>query len=320
MIQIVFSDIHANYLALETLTRVLEARWGEHNKYWFLGDVFGYGPEPVESWEWVRRHCRGRWALGNHDAWLLEETRLDFNRVAEKSIKHHKSVLEHEGILDEVQEYIRELWEQQINPEVSEEAIDTGLPFFEGEDTLWLFAHGVPYPARERYIGYLYPWADIFIKATVERLERLRKARSLERVVLFVGHTHFPMVLRFDGAQLHFESVRYDQWINLDGGKVWLINPGSVGQPRDGDPRAAYGLFDPERKRVLLGRCAYSVERLKGRYINNAFDEKLAETLIHRLLHPQGGDKFERYQQYYCRPQWDLKFVYQENGAEFEVS
>jgi putative phosphoesterase len=120
--------------------------------------------------------------------------------------------------------------------------------YLEFNGTRWILCHGSPWAVEE----YVYPNYNHF-----------ERFNGLEVDVIVMGHTHVPMTRQM--------------------GKVLLINPGSCGQPRDGNPSAAYALVDTETHRVEIRRIAYDVEPIRHRILVEGFNPKLAKFLCRRM-------------------------------------
>lgn len=211
----IISDVHGNYVALRT---VLE-QMGDVDALWCLGDLVGYGPQPNECIEAVRGKphlC----VAGNHDWGMLgREDAEMFNREA-------RSVLEwtREALTPENLKFIEEL-------PVRVRALGARVSF----------VHASPRDPMWEYLLDLFDAAECF---------PLFKSRYL-----FVGHTHVPLIFRDVGGVVKAivpepdEAIRvnltpYEEGAEEPGVSRMIINPGSVGQPRDGDPRASYMVLE----------------------------------------------------------------------------
>ena len=204
---------------LEALQAVLEDldREGVERTV-FLGDAVGYGANPNECLG-VLRHRMERMVAGNHDWGAVGRTDIsDFNEAAAAAIR----------------------WTgRQLFPEHRTFLTELPLTHFEREIFL---VHGSPYEPEE--------WHYIFTPS-----EAAMGFRALVGALAFVGHSHFPMVLTQDEKN-RIRGLRVSE-VTLDPERRYIINVGSVGQPRDGDPRAAYGLFDDVSRRYRLKRLPY---------------------------------------------------------------
>jgi predicted phosphodiesterase len=218
---LVISDIHANLAALEAVLKDAE---GRYEFVWCLGDLVGYGPDPNACIERLRKLpliC----IAGNHDWAVLGKLDLDdFNTDARRSC----------------------LWTRR---ELSEENRDylASLPvsWVEGEFTL---VHGSPRHPTWEYI--LYP------AIAVPNFSHFSTQYCL------VGHTHNPVIFHLfpEGSEYSCEALlpSLNGPVSLGEDRL-IINPGSVGQPRDGDARASYTILDTEELTVEFRRVFYPV-------------------------------------------------------------
>jgi diadenosine tetraphosphatase ApaH/serine/threonine PP2A family protein phosphatase len=241
------SDIHGNQEALLAVLDDIDARGIEDVVC--LGDIVGYGPEPQECIALVREKCRIT-TMGNHDYALLTVP-YGFNPVAAQAIRCHKSQLEggclhHERCTGHL-EFLK------------------ARPHRREEDGL-LYVHASP---RDPITEYVLS-SDVEYGPT----EKIIKIMEMLEGACFVGHSHRPGVVTSD-----FKWLRPAEAQGLDVSKdKFIVNEGSVGQPRDGDPRACYVELDdgkiyfhrveyPFRKtmqKILDGGCLHSfcAERL----------------------------------------------------------
>ncbi len=235
----IYSDIHGN---LEALQRVLESmkRLGVEKKV-CLGDIVGYGPFPNECVELVKNNSDFV-ILGNHDSVAIGRESADNwnNYNAQKAIEWTAKVLTTESV-----EFFK------------------GLPYMASESPL-LFVHASPWsPADWRYVTSLDDAVDAFSFFT-------------ERIC-FIGHTHWPIIVITEGEQNFrvsetlFHTLLPEQRI--------LVNDGSVGQPRDRNPLAAWCLCDTEKMTVEIIRVAYDINKTQEAMRKLGF----AEFLINRL-------------------------------------
>jgi len=216
----VFSDVHANMEAFEAV--LADAGRRSPDAYVCLGDIVGYGPDPNEC---VAR-VRGLGAIaiaGNHDraAAGLFETAA-FSPLARAAIEWTARVLtaEHRAFLAALPERL--------------------------ESPAFLGVHGSPRDPVEEYILTLPQALAIF-------------AESEFRVCL-VGHTHIPgLFVRSRDGHVYAPDLAPDALVRLAAASRYIVNAGSVGQPRDGDPRAAYLMYDGGGRGVTLHRVEYAV-------------------------------------------------------------
>ncbi|MFZ9880535.1 MAG: metallophosphoesterase family protein [Phycisphaerales bacterium] len=252
----VVSDIHANRVAFEAVLRNIDRR--RVDGVLCLGDIVGYGPEPSECIALVRRHCRVS-VRGNHEDALLEPAALaGFNGVARTAIAYQRRVVSADDMT-----FLR------------------ALPAsFTIERTLHA-VHDSPVPS-ERTGGYLRSTADAAIAF-----------RGVEEPICLVGHTHVPRFFLTSaggsGEAVHDAQVSLfapdiasdgfcDAFELVEGDRV-IVNPGSVGQPRDGDARASYAVLDLARGLVEYHRVAYDIDEAARRTQAAGLPSHLAERL-----------------------------------------
>ncbi|MBK9169785.1 MAG: metallophosphoesterase family protein [Bryobacterales bacterium] len=236
---LVLSDIHGNW---EALAAVLAASEGAHDSVVCLGDVVGYGADPNRCVEWTREHASPV-VRGNHDRASAGEGDLSwFNEIAAHAILWTRNALAPENAL-----WLRD------------------LPRGPAACGGFQIAHGSPLDED----GYLVHIADA--EATFP---------YLETPLVFFGHTHLQGW--FLWARLRSSPFRRPPGefvLDLRPGDSYLINPGSVGQPRDGDPRAAYAIYDDAARTVAFHRAAYDLASAQARIREAGLPEMLAARL-----------------------------------------
>ena len=212
----VISDIHSNLEALTAVLADIEQRGA--TQIVCLGDVIGYGPNPRECLDLIREKCRVCIA-GNHDHAVLYEP-TNFNTAAERAAYWTRQVLESEP--DVKKRNAR--WE-----------FLGGLPVRAAEYDL-LYVHASP---RRPVNEYLFP-EDVFTnpQKVIANFERL------DARLCFIGHTHQPGVFLDDPYFDPPHELPDSPYFVLDDERA-IVNVGSVGQPRDRDPRASYVLVHP---------------------------------------------------------------------------
>ena len=236
----VLGDLHANLTALEAVLTALEAE--DVDALLSVGDVVGYGAAPREVIG-LLREVGATAVKGNHDAAVTGE--LDprwFNPFARAAVDWTRATLTSEELT----------WLEN-------------LPLVAHLEHCAV-AHGTPVqPERFDYVQCTED-ADPSLDGLAER-------------VCFVGHTHVPVtILRLSDAPDR-TSYTVDAAVDLSEAAVALVNVGSVGQPRDEDPRAAFGLFDSEAGRFELRRVEYDVERESARIRAAGLPDVLADRL-----------------------------------------
>lgn len=238
---LIISDIHANLVAFEA---VLDDAGEDYDFVWCLGDVVGYGPNPNECVE-LLRSMPHLCIAGNHDWAALG--RLDistFNADARRVVTWTREQLSRQSLA-----YL--------------DALPT--TFVLGDYTL---AHGSP---REPIWEYI---LDPLIAAL--------NFPHFETPYCLVGHTHLPVIFRQISERGDCESMLpdYDSPHQMNGGRE-IINPGSVGQPRDSNPLASYSLLDVESGSWEHRRVEYDVSEVQVRMRKHDMPERLVVRLEH---------------------------------------
>lgn len=236
---LVISDIHANLTALEAVL----ADAGPVDATWCLGDVVGYGPDPNEVVERIRQIPNLTCLLGNHDVAVLGQMDYAvFNTEARRSLIWQKKALSPENAT-----FLENLpQETQIRENVS-------------------LAHGSPRDPVWEYI----------LNTLVARLN----FEAFQTPYCFVGHSHIQCMFRLDVERdrVSLDILRPNEIYPLQPRAI--LNPGSVGQPRDRDPRASYAIFDTEAETWEPRRVAYDIEAVQKRIRAAALPEKHAMRL-----------------------------------------
>jgi predicted phosphodiesterase len=212
------------------------------DEVWALGDIVGYGPQPNEVIRSLQA-MGARSVLGNHDGAAIGTVDpRDFNPEAARAIAWTREVID-----DNSRAYLATL------PEVRCDGDLTAV-------------HGSPRDPVWEYI--------MSASVAAENL-----ASFDTRLCLF-GHTHLPIVFRAVDGEVETVRAAPNEPIPLDGERC-LINPGSVGQPRDGNPASSYMLLDPESRSVEFRRVAYEVERTQRLIQAADLPPRLAERLAY---------------------------------------
>ena len=255
----IISDIHSNMAALNAVIADLTAQ--QVQAVYCLGDVVGYGPEPIEAMKTVIAICaNGKIICGNHDHAVIHEP-IGFNAEARNAA----------------------LWTNQV--------IRAGFAgLFSGKRRRWnwlrdlptsfteedcLFVHASPRQHLEEYILEEHTKGRSFMGEDPQQL--LEENFALVPHTCFIGHTHRPGVITGDDYVWH-SLPQLDYHWTIDSRKT-IINVGSVGQPRDGDPRSCYVIFDGNE--VVWRRVEYDVERTKKLiYDNPMLGNHLGDRLV----------------------------------------
>ncbi len=240
---LVLTDIHANLEALDTC--VADARLRGFDETLVLGDLVGYGGDPNAVVERVQALTPKAIVRGNHDkvACGLEQAE-GFNAVAKSAAKWTLEIL-----TPAHREWLAALPEGPIDV-----------------DDVIQICHGSPFD-EDAYI--------------FDDLDAVRALKVANRPLCLFGHTHYPVT--FELSADSFDSVGSaaapEMRVQLKPGCKYLVNPGSVGQPRDGDPRAAYAIVDTTEHRVELYRIRYAVEDAQMKVVKAGLPEVLAQRL-----------------------------------------
>lgn len=236
------SDVHANLPALEAV--LAAARAAEVEETWCLGDVVGYGVEPDACADLLREGCEVC-LVGNHDLAVLGALDVrDFSEAAAVAVEWTREAVS-EGTL----EFLGEL-----NP--AEERAGLGLFHASPRDPVWEYVL-----SGEQ--------ADAGMDAHPERIG-------------LIGHSHvalfFTRPLAGEGGEPRGAQASDGALLDLGRGE-WLLNPGSVGQPRDGDPRAAWLELDTEAATARFHRVEYEIDRAAGPIAEAGLPRRLADRL-----------------------------------------
>ncbi len=233
------ADIHSNLAAFEAVLADIKAN-GEVAAIWCLGDIVGYGPDPVECIRLLRKHPNSCVA-GNHDwAAIGRLDTSDFNPAARAAVQ----------------------WTgQQLGKEEKEYLLS--LPISLQKDNFTL-VHGSP---REPIWEYL-----LFAEDAKDNLPFLQTRCCL------VGHSHTPFVFACNDDECHVIRLTENNPLDLKelGEYHLFINPGGVGQPRDGDPRASYILYDEQAQTICPHRVEYDIEATQNKMLQYKLPESLA--------------------------------------------
>jgi diadenosine tetraphosphatase ApaH/serine/threonine PP2A family protein phosphatase len=240
---LVLSDIHANVTALDA---VLEAA-GAVDAVWQLGDVVGYGPDPDEVVARLRT-IGATGVRGNHDAAALGDLGTEwFNTYARAAIDWTRRT-----IAPETRDWLAGL------PERRDEG-DLGLCHGSFRDPIWEYIHD---------------------PGIAEASLRILAAEDLAAGLF--GHTHLPAIHRAEDGRVAGAVPPEGATLTLDERRV-LLNPGSVGQPRDRIPTASFMLVDTERREATWQRAAYDIPTVQARMRRAGLPEPLALRLEHGL-------------------------------------
>ena len=240
---LVLSDLHAN---AEALTAVLARVRGSYGALLVLGDFVGYGADPNSVIDRIRRvRRRKHFVRGNHDrvAAGLDAGGM-FNPVALSAARWTTETLTPEN-----RDFLRAL-------PVGPLEVDGGF----------VICHGSPLDED----AYIFSDSDA-----------AWNFRSFGADLCFFGHSHIPSVFTLEPDGIRVDVVRGERiaW-KLEPGRRYLVNPGSVGQPRDRNIAAAYALYDADRGEIVFERVAYDVAAARQKILRAGLPGALGDRLL----------------------------------------
>lgn len=239
---LVLSDLHSNWQALEA---VIGAAAGHYDRALCCGDLVGYGADPNAVVDWVRANC-AEVIRGNHDrAWTAAEDLEWFNPVA-----RHAALWTGRALTPDNAAYVTSLAKGPLT--VDGFQLTHGTPYDEDE---YMMSSG------EAALAFEY----------------------LETTLAFFGHTHLQGGFIWNHGRVETIAPLWQGHclgaMRVEGDCGYLVNPGSVGQPRDGDPRAAYLIYDTDAPAVEYCRVAYDIETAQRRIREAGLPPFLADRL-----------------------------------------
>lgn len=297
----VFSDIHANGPALEAVLQDLTDRGLDH--FWCLGDMIGYYSDPIEPLMFVKKYVDANdWVMGNHEAMMadliLPQDLPLSKRQTSMKIQSKAGILQVRGLFME-----QEQWEMtnatpvvclklnreilDINEEVSQfwrkaftvERMKPHLKRLNGREHILVHAS-----QHKNYVTrYLYSWHQEILLPKEFQLMAGGDGGRVGQKTMWFGHTHVPtLVYGRPGEEGSYKSspvfIEPGQTYPL-GEALSMVNPGSIGQSRDGDRRAAYAILDTEADTVTFIRVEYDFRETARRLIAKNYPESLAHKL-----------------------------------------
>lgn len=242
----VIGDVHGNLPALEAVL----SQCGECDAIWCVGDTVGYGPYPNECA--LRVSGSGAAAVaGNHDLGSLGTIDLlSFNSFARAACQ----------------------WTGEVMERDTREYLDS-LPLRKQVEADVLLVHGSPRDPVWEYV--------------LERGQARAVFESFSERICFNGHSHAPVVFVSGAGETDDEAERAVEMViprdgcrlEVEGDRRYLVNVGSVGQPRDGDPRACYVIYNPEEGLITYRRVEYPVAEVQLKMEEEGLPEFLAGRL-----------------------------------------
>ena len=240
MVYLIISDVHAN---LEALEAVLAAA-GRYDHALVLGDLVGYGADPNAVVERIRALPAATFIRGNHDKVATRLASVEhFNHLARFAIQWTTEALTPENF-----EWLAALPAGPV-----------------AVDDLAEICHGAPFD-EDAYI--------------FDDLDVRRAMATASRPLCLFGHTHVPAAFRLADDISMIGPVRGERFrLTLDADARYLVNCGAVGQPRDGDPRAAFALLDTDERTLTVRRVSYDIGTAQAKIIGADLPEVLAQRL-----------------------------------------
>jgi diadenosine tetraphosphatase ApaH/serine/threonine PP2A family protein phosphatase len=224
---LVLSDIHANIDALEAVLTAAAARG--YDEVLLLGDLVGYGATPDAVIERVRALNPAAAIRGNHDKAATGQGGAEnFNPLAKQAAHWTRSAITPANLA-----YLAELPRGPL-PVTDEIEICHGTP---ADEDAYVF----------------------------DGLDAVRAINAASRPICLFGHTHIPLIVALEDGALEYDDVVDGQVLELRPGARYLINAGSVGQPRDGNPAASFAILDTASRQMTFARVPYPVETAQAR-------------------------------------------------------
>lgn len=241
----VMSDIHGNLEAFEKVLGDIDC--SDIDRIVNLGDSIGYGPDPEKVLELIiNRDILN--ILGNHEQAALDKRfRLFFEKGACKSIEQTLKFLSSASL-----SYLQKLLEFRVFNKA-------------------LLVHGCPPSSCDTYLNYL------------SNRETKNIFKSYSNTIAFAGHTHKLGLISYDGKKVGFHELN-DLPVKLAENIRYIVNVGSVGQPRDGDPRAGYIIWDTVLNSLEAKRIPYDIRFTADKIILRGFQKKDADRLLDSLI------------------------------------
>ncbi|MFQ3675643.1 MAG: metallophosphoesterase family protein [Endomicrobiia bacterium] len=245
MIYAVFSDIHSNIEAFDVVMKFYKD-FGDVDSYLFCGDIVGYGPNPNECLEKIKKIKNFHMVLGNHDAALVGKKNITwFNEYARETILWTKKVITKENI-DFINSVAETISMNDIN-----------------------LLHGSPMKPLDEYIF-----------SSEQCLNNMEKFYTK---ICFCGHTHQPFIFEFDKNEKfkfivpNFDKDKFE--FKLSKQARYMVNVGSVGQPRDCNPKSCCVLYDDVDEKLFFQRLKYDIESTQKEMIKLGLPRFLAQRL-----------------------------------------
>jgi diadenosine tetraphosphatase ApaH/serine/threonine PP2A family protein phosphatase len=240
---LVLTDIHANLEALDAC--LSDAASHGYDAALVLGDLVGYGPDPNDVIARMQTLAPVAMIRGNHDkvACGLEQPE-GFNAVARRA-----ALWTYDMLTPANRDWLAAL---SKGPLVVDDVVE--------------ICHGSPFD-EDAYV--------------FDELDAVRALKTSQRPLCLFGHTHYPVTFALTDGRVETIGGPHalDGPVHIIEGSKYLLNPGAVGQPRDGDSRAAYAIVDTTERRVDLFRLDYPIEKTQAKVVKAGLPEVLAQRL-----------------------------------------
>jgi diadenosine tetraphosphatase ApaH/serine/threonine PP2A family protein phosphatase len=233
----IFSDVHANLEAFESVIGALEGE--KVDSYICGGDIVGYGADPSSCIKLTEELTHNA-ICGNHDWASVDEFDISYFNPHAKAAVHWTA----ENINGAEKEYLK------------------ALKVLHEEEDLIVVHGSLDEPERFHYILDLYAARQNF--------------DILQKKICFVGHSHSPVIFLKSGDEVTYTR---ETKVELDRETSYIVNVGSVGQPRDGDPRACYAIYDTDCGTIEIKRVSYDVKKTQNKILDAGLPPVLAERL-----------------------------------------
>lgn len=299
----ILSDIHANTPALNAV--LLDSRERQVERYWFLGDAIGYGPDPVTPLCWLKDNVDPHdWVPGNHEDVLImiaratgdsqyadlpeamrQEDWLAVNTDARRAAELNLKALQNGNDLT-----AHDFWHSAFTRGVARSQR------FELDGLIY----GLIHDSHKSPYRYIHPWEELYISEELQELREITQDTG-QGVVQCYGHTHVPTLVQAlvyeDQIALQSIPVQPGQSYSLRG-EYLLVNPGSVGQPRDLSHCAAYAVLDTDAQEVTFYRVPYDWRPVYQTLYRLGYPEscsrRLRDPYLHRSVSNGWHEHFEK--------------------------
>jgi predicted phosphodiesterase len=274
----VISDVHANSKALSAVIK--DAVTKKVTRFWLLGDLIGYGIEPVETIELLTKMNSKpfEWVFGNHEAIFsrMDELPESVDLKAKLSSTWNRVSINNDGRSGE-------LITDHFPSETRLFRMDDGFNYLLNHN---LFEGNKDY--LDGYASYPLPWNELVLRSRGKTVDLLVNEQIFEGtlineklfsltteaytgnanfpLVVFHGHTHVPGFVMINEEDFESKKFFFGEELSYKRSRLTFINPGSVGQPRDGIPMASYLILNTRRKSVTMHRVDYDRMSMAHKY------------------------------------------------------